>query len=122
MTASDAQTVADNFDALIANYSDALARKTLTENFHDYTDSVIELIDNGCPNGPLPVSLPSQLHKTRPLTNSSFSLLARRPHLRKPHRIRKRPRFPAGHRLPTAQPMAQLRDRHAPLDVTHEPH
>jgi hypothetical protein len=62
MTASDAQTVADNFDALIANYSDALARKTLTENFHDYTDSVIELIDNGCPNGPLPVSLPPQHH------------------------------------------------------------
>jgi hypothetical protein len=57
MSATDAQGVANNFQALIATYSDALAEKTLTENFHDYTDSVIELIDNGCPNGPVPVSL-----------------------------------------------------------------
>lgn len=56
MTDGDAQTVANNFESLIANYSDALANKTLTTNFHDYTDSVIELINSGCPNGPVPVS------------------------------------------------------------------
>jgi hypothetical protein len=58
MSSSDAQGVADNFQALIANYSDQLAEKVLTENFHDYTDSVIELIDNGCPNGPVQVRYP----------------------------------------------------------------
>jgi len=59
MTDGDAQTVANNFEALIANYSDALANKTLTVNFHDYTDSVIELIDSGCPNGPVPLGVPT---------------------------------------------------------------
>lgn len=59
MTDADAQTVANNFEALIANYSDALANATLTENFHDYTDSVIELIDSGCPNGPVPLGVPT---------------------------------------------------------------
>ena len=83
MTDGDAQTVANNFEALIANYSDALANKTLTVNFHDYTDSVIELIDSGCPNGPVPVSFfeVGVGGMERLLTRLSLSS-ARRSHLR----------------------------------------
>lgn len=40
--------VAANFKGLIATYSDELANATLTEDFHDYSDSVIELINSGC--------------------------------------------------------------------------
>lgn len=58
MSDEDAQTVANNFEALITSYSDALANATLTEDFHDYTDSVIELIDNGCADSPVPVCSP----------------------------------------------------------------
>ncbi|KAK4506286.1 hypothetical protein PRZ48_000016 [Zasmidium cellare] len=50
---SDAQTVADNFKESIAAYSDAQADADFTTDFHDYSDSVIELIDNGCPNTPV---------------------------------------------------------------------
>lgn len=53
---SDAQTVADNFKESIAAYSDAQADADFTTDFHDYSDSVIELIDNGCPNSPVAVS------------------------------------------------------------------
>ncbi|CAK1355190.1 hypothetical protein CB0940_01055 [Cercospora beticola] len=49
----EAQGVADNFRNLIADYSDALANASLTEDFVDYSDSVIELINNGCPNSPV---------------------------------------------------------------------
>jgi len=59
MTDAQAQGVADNFKGLIANYSDALAEKTLTVNFHDYTDSVIELIDSACSTGPVPLGVPT---------------------------------------------------------------
>jgi len=48
MTQSDAQQVADNFQTLIASYSDALANASLTVGFEDYSDSVITLIDYGC--------------------------------------------------------------------------
>lgn len=51
----EAQGVADNFRNLIADYSDALANASLTEDFVDYSDSVIELINNGCPNSPVAV-------------------------------------------------------------------
>lgn len=53
MSDAEAQGVADNFRESIANYSDALAEASFTTDFHDYSDSVIELIDNGCPNSPV---------------------------------------------------------------------
>jgi hypothetical protein len=59
MTDADAQQVANNFRDLIANYTDALADRSLTSDFTDYSDSVIELINNGC-NGPVPVSVALQ--------------------------------------------------------------
>ena len=49
-----AQAVANNFQALIANYSDTLANATLTTDFTDYSDSVNTLIDGGC-SGPVTV-------------------------------------------------------------------
>jgi len=55
MSDAEAQGVADNFRESIADYSDALALRAFTENFHDYSDSVIELINNGCPNSPVPL-------------------------------------------------------------------
>lgn len=55
MTQAEAQTVANNFQELIADYSVDAANAYLTEDFEDNTDSVTELIDAGC-SGPLPVS------------------------------------------------------------------
>lgn len=52
MTMEQAQKVASNFKELIATYSDAAANKYLTVDFVDYSDSVAELINEGCPNGP----------------------------------------------------------------------
>jgi len=48
MSDSDAKTVANNFKTLIASYSDAFADQTLTVDFVDYSDSVIELINGAC--------------------------------------------------------------------------
>lgn len=50
MTSTDAQGVATNFKNLIAAYSETLANACLTVDFVDYSDSVIELINNGCPD------------------------------------------------------------------------
>jgi len=54
MSQADATQVADNFQALIANYSDELANASLTVDFEDYSASVSSLIDAGC-TGPQPV-------------------------------------------------------------------
>jgi hypothetical protein len=48
MSDSDATKVATNFQTLIASYSDAFANQTLTVDFVDYSDSVIELINGAC--------------------------------------------------------------------------
>lgn len=56
MSGDEAQGVATNFKNLIAAYSDTLANSVLTVDFVDYSDSVIELINNGCPNSPVAVS------------------------------------------------------------------
>ena len=57
MSDSDANTVANNFKTLIASYSDAFADQTLTVDFVDYSDSVIELINGACTtNQNIPVS------------------------------------------------------------------
>jgi hypothetical protein len=57
MTYDQASTVANNFASLISAYSNASADAYLTVDFTDYSDSVNELINNGCPNGPAPVSI-----------------------------------------------------------------
>lgn len=55
LTDSSAYHVAQNFQSLIASYSNASAAAFLTTDFTDYSDSVNELINNGCPNGPAPL-------------------------------------------------------------------
>ena len=58
MTKSDAARVAGNFRALIhETFNTTLAQTALTKDFTDYSDSVNELINNGCPNGPATVSI-----------------------------------------------------------------
>ena len=52
MTYDQASTVANNFGSLISNYSNASAIAYLTPDFTDYSDSVSELINGGCPDGP----------------------------------------------------------------------
>ena len=59
MSDSDAKNVANNFKTLIASYSDAFADQTLTVDFVDYSDSVIELINGACTtNQNIPVRVP----------------------------------------------------------------
>lgn len=57
MTMAEAQVVASGFGALIANANpttfNASANSLLTVNYHDYSDSVSELINKGC-SGPAP--------------------------------------------------------------------
>lgn len=55
MNGEDARQVALNFQTLITNYTDELADMSLTKDFVDYSDSVSELINNGC-SGPQAVS------------------------------------------------------------------
>lgn len=59
MTSTDAQGVATNFKNLIAAYSETLANSSLTVDFVDYSDSVIELINNGCPDSVVAVCFSS---------------------------------------------------------------
>jgi hypothetical protein len=57
MTGADAARVAGNFQALIdSTFNVTLAKTALTADYTDYSDSVNELINNGCPNGPAAVS------------------------------------------------------------------
>lgn len=50
---STATTVANNFRATIAEPFDvSFVKATFTRDFTDYSDSVNELINSGCPNGP----------------------------------------------------------------------
>ncbi|KAK0869600.1 25S rRNA (adenine2142-N1)-methyltransferase [Friedmanniomyces endolithicus] len=48
-----ANKVANNFASLISAYTTTLANSVLTTTVQDYSDSVIELIDGGCPSGPI---------------------------------------------------------------------
>jgi len=52
MNDAQANVVANNFRDLIAAYTNATANAVLASNVNDYSDSVIELIDGGCPSGP----------------------------------------------------------------------
>lgn len=57
MTYDEASTVANNFKELINSYSNESAIAYLTPDFTDYSDSVSELINGGCPDGPAIVSI-----------------------------------------------------------------
>lgn len=59
MTDAEATQVANNFKTLISDYSNATAERVLCTSFSDYSDSVIELINNGCYNGPVPLGAPT---------------------------------------------------------------
>ncbi|WPG98593.1 Hypothetical protein R9X50_00138600 [Acrodontium crateriforme] len=59
MTYDQAFAVANNFKTLIANYSDAFAETVLGTDFQDYSDSVDELINSGCLNGPAVLGAPT---------------------------------------------------------------
>jgi len=52
MDDTQANQVAENFRDLIAAYTNATAEAVLSTDIHDYSDSVITLIDAGCPSGP----------------------------------------------------------------------
>jgi len=62
MSDADAQQVATNFGHLLDNYSDTLANESLTVDYTDYSDSVIELINSGCTG---PVALGSATFSSR---------------------------------------------------------
>jgi len=62
MNKAEAQQVATNFGDLLTNYTESLANASLTSNYHDYTDSVIELINSGCTT---PVTLGSATFSSR---------------------------------------------------------
>ena len=52
LSAAQATVVANNFRATIAEpFSASFVRATFTVNFEDYSDSVSELINGGCPTG-----------------------------------------------------------------------
>ncbi|KAK1058014.1 25S rRNA (adenine2142-N1)-methyltransferase [Friedmanniomyces endolithicus] len=53
MNDDQANKVANNFRDLISAYTTTLANSVLTTTVQDYSDSVIELIDGGCPSGPI---------------------------------------------------------------------
>ena len=56
MTNADASQVATAFADLIRlPFNTTLAKAFMTPDFHDYSDSVNELINSGCPSGPAPV-------------------------------------------------------------------
>lgn len=59
MTDDEATHVAENFGNLISAYTNASAERVLCTSFTDYSDSVIELINNGCANGPVPLGAPT---------------------------------------------------------------
>ncbi|KAK5111265.1 hypothetical protein LTR62_005293 [Meristemomyces frigidus] len=72
MNDAQANVVANNFKATIAAYTNATASAVLTSDVQDFSDSVIELIDGGCPSsaaagGPAPYI---------PLGSATFASLA----------------------------------------------
>jgi len=59
---SDAEVIGNDFQQLIANYSNALAEAVLADNYIDYSDSVISLIDGG---GTVPLTLGQPVFSTK---------------------------------------------------------
>ena len=59
ISAADAQEVADHFEPLISNYSNASATAFLTTNFTDYSSGVNSLINGGCADGPVDLDNPT---------------------------------------------------------------
>ncbi|KAK3624644.1 hypothetical protein LTR56_020894 [Elasticomyces elasticus] len=54
MSRADAQQVADNYQNLQTQFTEALVMVSLSEGFALYSDSTSELINSGC-NGPVPM-------------------------------------------------------------------
>ncbi|KAF2485676.1 hypothetical protein BDY17DRAFT_109950 [Neohortaea acidophila] len=46
-------------DLIALPFNQTLAKHAMTPTFTDYSDSVIELINNGCPNGPIALGSPT---------------------------------------------------------------
>lgn len=59
MSTADAQEVANHFETLISNYSNASAAAYLTTNFTDYSSGVNSLINAGCADGPVDLDNPT---------------------------------------------------------------
>ncbi|KAF2439321.1 hypothetical protein P171DRAFT_421809 [Karstenula rhodostoma CBS 690.94] len=59
LTEDTANRVANNFRSTISDYSNATAARVFSEKLLDYSDSVNELMNNGCPNGPKPLGSPT---------------------------------------------------------------
>ncbi|KAK5116638.1 hypothetical protein LTR62_007312 [Meristemomyces frigidus] len=57
MDDDQALVVANNFASLVSAYTQADAEAVLSPTFSDYSDSVIALIDSGCPSGPVPLGV-----------------------------------------------------------------
>ena len=64
MTDAEANQVAENFKTLISAYTNASAERFLCTSFTDYSDSVIELINNGCYNKVIPLGTPTFTDRT----------------------------------------------------------
>lgn len=64
MTDDQATHVANNFKGLISAYSNASADAVLCSGFTDYSDSVSELINNACANGPATLGAPTFTSRT----------------------------------------------------------
>ena len=60
MSDADSRRVAQNFRELINQpFNKTLATDAMTIDFTDYSDSVNELINSGCPNGPAVLGTPT---------------------------------------------------------------
>lgn len=55
MTDDEANHVASNIQELFSAYTNATADRVLCSSYQDYSDSVNELINNACINGPAPL-------------------------------------------------------------------
>jgi hypothetical protein len=138
MSDAAATKVANNFGTLIASYSSDFADQTLTTDFVDYSDSVIELINGACtdeqnipvrppfrfPGSPMPASAPHDCEHGRKekLCNAMLtpnSLAARLCGLRLPRIVRIWPGCAAGHSLRDPEPVEQLQHRKHTLPTSH---
>lgn len=81
---AEAKNQANHFAELVRSYSNSSADAYLTPDFVDYSDSVIQLMNGGCPNNPrqvrehlitLPLAAPqAHTHTHTHTTNTSLQL------------------------------------------------
>lgn len=111
LTFDEATLVADHFKELQVDYSDEAADAYLTEDFTDYSDSVITLINGACTDGPLTVSILVSICET----NLSDDVTARRASLLFPRGVQGCPGRAGRSPIRDPQPVAHLRHRRHPL-------